>query len=63
VDMALGFIGKTMPQLNVMSAGLTIRAVVGLFVLIVGVGLTSQVMRTAVLDGMDTVYRLYRSSP
>jgi flagellar biosynthesis protein FliR len=59
VDMALGFIGKTMPQLNVMSAGLSIRVIVGMLVLMFGIGLTSQVMRSAVLDGMETVYRLY----
>jgi flagellar biosynthesis protein FliR len=59
VDLALGFIGKTMPQLNVMSAGLSIRVIVGMLVLVFGIGLTSQVMRTAVLDGMESVYRLY----
>jgi len=63
VDLALGFVGKTMPQLNIMSAGLSIRAIVGLFVVIVGIGLTSQVIRTAVLDGMDTVYHLYAAGP
>ncbi|HUB24580.1 MAG TPA: flagellar biosynthetic protein FliR, partial [Tepidisphaeraceae bacterium] len=62
VDMALGFIGKTMPQLNVMSAGLSIRVIVGMLVLLFGIGLTSEVMRTAVLDSMETVYRLYVTS-
>ena len=32
VDLALGFISKTIPQLNVMTAGLTIRAGVGMLV-------------------------------
>jgi len=63
VDLALGFIGKTMPQLNIMTAGLSIRAIVGMIVLIVGIGLTSHVMRSAVLDGMETVYRLYVVRP
>jgi len=60
VDLALGFIGKTMPQLNVMSAGLTIRSLVGMLVLIVGIGLTSQVIREAVLNDMEVVWQAYR---
>jgi flagellar biosynthesis protein FliR len=63
VDLALGFIGKTMPQLNVMSAALTIRAIVGMIVMIVGIGLTSKVIRSAVLDGMNVVWRGYTASP
>jgi flagellar biosynthesis protein FliR len=59
VDMALGFIGKTMPQLNVMSMGLSLRAIVGMIVLIVGMSLTSRVIRQAVLDGMNAVYQAY----
>jgi flagellar biosynthesis protein FliR len=63
VDLALGFIGKTMPQLNVMSAGLTVRAVVGMIVMIVGIGLTSTVIRSAVLDAMYSVWRAYTATP
>lgn len=58
-DLALGFIGKTMPQLNVMSAGLTIRSMVGMVVMIVGIGLTSTVIRQAVLDDMSAVWQAY----
>jgi flagellar biosynthetic protein FliR len=36
VDMTLGFLGKTMPQMNVMTMGLSIKAMVGLIVLILG---------------------------
>lgn len=61
VDLALGFIGKTMPQLNVMTAGLSIRTLVGMVLLIVGIGLTSQVIRLAVMDGMKNVYWTYVS--
>ena len=30
VDMTLGFLGKTMPQMNVMTMGLSIKAMVGI---------------------------------
>jgi len=63
VDLALGFIGKTMPQLNIMSAGLSIRAIVGMVVLIVGIGMTSTVLRQAVLSGMDAVWQAYSAPP
>jgi flagellar biosynthetic protein FliR len=52
VDLVLGLIGKTMPQMNVMSAGLTLRAVVGMVMLIVGLSLTSGVIRDAVSRAM-----------
>jgi flagellar biosynthetic protein FliR len=55
VDLALGVIGKTMPQLNVMSMGLTIRAVIGVLVLVLGLSLTSDVIRHGLLDALDTV--------
>ena len=52
VDLVLGLIGKTMPQMNVMSAGLTLRAVVGMVIVIVGLSLTSGVIREALSDAM-----------
>lgn len=55
VDVALGFISKTVPQFNVMSAGLTIRSLVGMMMLIVTLVMTSRVLRGAVLDAMNTV--------
>jgi flagellar biosynthetic protein FliR len=58
-DLALGFIGKTMPQLNIMSAGLSIRSLVGMIVVIVGLGLTSSVIRQAVMQDMNVVMRAY----
>jgi len=57
VDLALGFVGKTMPQLNVMSAGISIRALVGLIVVIVGIGMTNAVIRDSVRDDMLNVYQ------
>ena len=55
VDLALGFIGKTMPQLNVMSAGLSMRSVIGIIVVIVGLSLTNNVISGAMLDAMYRV--------
>lgn len=55
VDLALGFIGKTMPQINVMSSGLTLRAGLGIAVMIVGLMLTSQIMREALFDSVQVV--------
>lgn len=52
VDLVLGLIGKTMPQMNVMSAGLTLRSVVGMVIVIVGLSLTSSVIRGALTDAM-----------
>ena len=52
VDLVLGLIGKTMPQMNVMSAGLTLRSVVGMVIVIVGLSMTSGVIRDAVSRAM-----------
>jgi flagellar biosynthesis protein FliR len=55
VDVALGFIGKTMPQFNVMTAGLSMRSGIGLCVIVVGIGLTSDVITGALIDSLNTV--------
>jgi flagellar biosynthetic protein FliR len=55
VDVALGFISKTMPQINIMSTGLSLRSVLGIGVLLIGIGITSDVLRTSVLDSMKAV--------
>jgi flagellar biosynthetic protein FliR len=57
VDLVLGLIGKTMPQMNVMAAGLSLRSALGILVLIVGLGLSVQVIRTSVLDSMLEVWK------
>ena len=55
VDVALGFVSKTMPQVNIMSAGLSLRSAVGMGVLVLGIGLTSEVLRGALLESMQKV--------
>jgi flagellar biosynthetic protein FliR len=59
VDLVLGLIGKTMPQMNVMSAGLTLRSVVGMIIVIAGLSLTSGVIRDSVRGSMRTAYALW----
>jgi flagellar biosynthetic protein FliR len=59
VDLALGLLGKTMPQFNIMSAGVTMRTVAGMLVLIVGIALTGTVIRDAIAIAMDTVRYTY----
>lgn len=61
VDVALGFLGKTVPQINVMNAGLTLRSGLGIAVLIVGLMLTSKVMREALFDSAQTLSHVWGS--
>jgi len=62
LDLSLGFISKTVPQLNVMTAGMSLRMIVGIIIVIVGLVLTNEVMSRALLEGMNTV-RLAWTSP
>ena len=55
VDLALGMVGRTMPQLGMMTAGVTVRAVAGLIVLIVGMALTAGVVQGAAVNWMQVV--------
>ncbi|QOV91614.1 flagellar biosynthetic protein FliR [Humisphaera borealis] len=59
VDLALGLIGRTMPQFNVMQAGLSIRSIVGLVLVILGLGLTSGVLEDAVIGSVQQVQRMW----
>jgi len=59
VDLVLGLIGRTVPQMNVMQAGLSMRAAFGMGVVIVGLVLTTDVLRTGVRDAMETAYAAY----
>lgn len=59
VDVILGFVGKTVPQLNIMTAGISIRSLVGMAVLVLGLSMTSRVLRSALIEGMKTTYQSY----
>ena len=55
VDLALGLIGKIMPQMNVMSVGMSLRSALGLVVLILGLTVTNEAISSSVLDTMNAV--------
>ncbi len=59
VDLVLGLIGKTIPQFNIMSAGVTLRTVVGMVVLILGIALTGNLIRDSLIGAMNTVRLAY----
>ena len=41
VDLALGLVGKIMPQMNVMAMGLSLRSALGLVIVILGLSMTN----------------------
>lgn len=57
VDLVIGVIGKTVPQLNVMALGLSLRTVVGMMVVIVSLTLSVRVMRESVQQSMVDVWK------
>jgi flagellar biosynthetic protein FliR len=59
VDLVLGFVGKSVPQLNIMSAGISVRALVGMLVLIVGIGMTSSIIRAELINGIQLAWKTY----
>ncbi len=56
VDLTLGFLGKTIPQLNVMAMGLSVKAMVGVIVLLLGMATytTPGVIGAAVEESVRT---------
>jgi len=61
VDLAMGCIGRAMPQFNVMTAGLTIRAVLGIGVLLVGVTISSDALTASLESQIDFVGETWRN--
>jgi flagellar biosynthetic protein FliR len=59
VDLVLGFVGKSVPQLNIMTAGVSVRALVGMIVLIVGIGMTSSIIRSELFNGIQLFWKTY----
>jgi flagellar biosynthetic protein FliR len=55
VDVALGMVGRTIPQLGVLTVGVTLRAGVGMCVLIAGMAVTASVLQGATVGWMQTV--------
>jgi flagellar biosynthesis protein FliR len=50
LDVAMGFLSKTMPQFNIMTAGMSVRAMLGMVVLIVGIFVTGEVLQGSLID-------------
>src|SRR5947207_11039044 len=61
-DVVLGFIGKTIPQINVMSAGLPLRALAGIVVLIFGLMMCSRVIEESMLNAVKQVADAFSGS-
>ncbi|MEA2709582.1 MAG: flagellar biosynthesis protein FliR [Phycisphaerales bacterium] len=55
VDLALGMVGRTVPQLGMMTAGVTIRSIAGLVVMVMGMALTAGVVQGAAVNWMSVV--------
>ena len=55
VDLALGLIGKMMPQMNVMAMGMSLRSALGLVVLILGLTVTTGAIGDGLLEAMNAV--------
>ena len=49
------FVGKTMPQINVMTAGISMKTAIGIGVLLASLTLTSETVRDALGDSMQSV--------
>ncbi len=60
VDLALGFVGRTMPQINVMSAGTSMKPIIGLAVLTAGLSMASETMRQSLAASVDSVLQAWR---
>jgi flagellar biosynthetic protein FliR len=52
VDLALGLVGKMMPQLNVMAMGLSLRSAMGLIVVLLGLAMTSDAIQMELQTAM-----------
>ena len=60
VDVAMGFLSKTMPQFNVLSAGMSMKSVVGLLVVMAGLTLTADAVGGAIDQATSIVGEFYR---
>lgn len=53
VDLVLGLIGRTIPQMNVMSAALSVRSGLGILIMLLGLTLTASVIANAIDGSME----------
>ena len=62
VDLSLGMVGKTIPQMNLLSVGLSVRATVGLIIVIFGLAFTGVVLSESIQEALD-VAELFWTTP
>ena len=55
VDLAMGCIGKAMPQFNIMSAGVPIRNLLGLGVLVFGLSVSTDTISDSIRNDLNVV--------
>jgi len=59
VDLAMGCVGKAMPAFNIMTAGIPVRSIIGLIVLIIGVGITTDAVSGSLDSMLNDVSQLF----
>ena len=59
VDLCLGFVGKTMPQMNLLSAGLSLRALVGMGMVTFIVAVSGETISDELHHVLGIVFDLY----
>ncbi len=59
VDLSLGMLGKTIPALNLLSVGLSIRTMIGLTMVILGLAVTGSLLVGAMNDSLDLTRMLW----
>jgi flagellar biosynthetic protein FliR len=55
VDLAIGMVGRSMPQIGLMTAAVTVRGVAGLIVLVAGMSITAGVLQSSAVSWMQAV--------
>lgn len=63
VDVVLGALSKTMPQLNIMTAGLSLRTLLGVVVLVAGLAMTVKILGDELTTMLGDVADLYAEAP
>ena len=59
VDLSLGMLGKTIPSLNLLSVGLSVRALAGTAVVILGLFLSGELLAGAMNESIDLARLLW----
>lgn len=62
VDLAMGCIGKAMPQFNIMSSGLPVRSILGILVLASGMVISSEALTEALMSDLQIVFNAFSTS-